>query len=609
MLKDSLVLYKSLAAHVLTGGDKLEIRTKDGTRKVRQKDVTLLHPGPLSGLGQLKPVDGDIQDAWELLQGETTTLEDLCELIYSEFTPSTAWSCWQVVEEGLYFRGQPDAIEVIGLDEVEAQKQAREAKAKEAEAWQGFLERVRSNAILAEDSDRMAGVEALARGRSRTAKLLKELGKTVSPESAHTLLLKLGFWQPWESPHADRFDIPKESAQGDLPQPDPTETRHDLTHLPAFAIDDENNKDPDDAISLDGEVFWVHVADVASMVPPDSEADLEARGRGANSYLPEKVTSMLPQIATDTLGLGLQEVSPALSFGMRFSPEGEILDDIQVVASQVKVTRLTYAEAEARMTEEPFASMGALMARFRERRSRIGSALLNLPEVKIKVVDNEIFIRPLVRHGSRDTVTDAMLAAGEAAAKFAQSNQIPIPYATQGPPDTQEKPTTISEMWAYRRKFKRTRMQTEPDLHAGLGLPIYTRATSPLRRYLDLVVHQQLRAFIAGTPVMDEEALLERVGAAEAVSGNVRQAERTTNRHWILEYLRRNPTWEGAAILVEKRRKRGIFLIPELGYETNLALEGDPEENTEVVLYEPSVDIPNLSAYFKIRWADASQAD
>lgn len=609
MLKDSLVLYKGQAAHVLSGGDKLEIRTKDGTRKVRPKDVMLVHPGPLSGLGALKPLEGDVAEAWELLQGETTTLEELCDLVFSEFTPSSAWSCWQVVAEGLYFRGTPGEIEVISEEVVAAEQAAREAKAREADAWRGFMERVRSNRIEEGDHDKLAGVEALARGRSHTAKVLKELGKTVSPESAHTLLLKLGYWEPWVSPHADRFEIPKESASGDLDPPDPNEERVDLTHLAAFAIDDENNKDPDDAISWDGDTFWVHVADVASMVKPDSPADIEARGRGANSYLPEKVTSMLPQMATDLLGLGLQEISPALSFGMTFTEEGEIHDEVQVVASKVRVTRLSYAEAETRMSEEPFASMGALMSRFRERRERIGSALLNLPEVKIKVRDNEIEIRPLVRHSSRDMVTDAMLAAGEAAARFAQANGLPIPYATQDPPDAESKPETIPEMWAYRKKFKRTRMQTEPDLHSGLGLPIYTRATSPLRRYLDLVVHQQLRAFIKGEETLDDEAVLERVGAAEAVSGSVRQAERATNRHWILEYLRRNPDWEGEAILVEKRRKRGIFLIPSLSYETNLALEGEPEDGTMVTLYEPSVDIPNLSAYFKIRWPDASAAD
>lgn len=60
----------------------------------------------------------------------------------------------------------------------------------------------------------------------------------------------------------------------------PDEPRLDLTGLPAYAIDDEGNLDPDDAISLDGNRLWVHVADAAALVWSDSPADVEARGRG-----------------------------------------------------------------------------------------------------------------------------------------------------------------------------------------------------------------------------------------------------------------------------------------------------------------------------------------
>jgi exoribonuclease-2 len=48
--------------------------------------------------------------------------------------------------------------------------------------------------------------------------------------------------------------------------------------------------------------------------------------RGANLYLPEGIVNMLPTIVTDRLGLGLQPISPALSFGIRCDEQGEILD-------------------------------------------------------------------------------------------------------------------------------------------------------------------------------------------------------------------------------------------------------------------------------------------
>ena len=68
----------------------------------------------------------------------------------------------------------------------------------------------------------------------------------------------------------------------------------DLTHLPAFAIDNAWTTDPDDALSLEGtNRLWVHVADVAALVLPDTPTDIEARNRVASLYLPEMTVPML----------------------------------------------------------------------------------------------------------------------------------------------------------------------------------------------------------------------------------------------------------------------------------------------------------------------------
>lgn len=599
--KDSLVLYKAGAALVQSGGDKLEILTREGkTVKVRPKDVTLLHNGPITGFGSLKPCEGEIEEAWELLAGSETELEELAELIYESFTPATAWATWELVAQGHYFRGQPDCIEVLDAETVESLRIARESKEREHQEWSAFISRVRANRFEENDHERLASVVAMARGKGKSSKVLKELGKTPSPENAHTLLLRLGYWGPEDNPHPYRFDVPERCPDLDYPGL-PEEDRLDLTHLTSYAIDDEGNTDPDDAISLDGDRIWVHVADVGALVKPSDPIDLEARGRGANSYLPERTTTMLPPPLTDILGLGLQETSPALSFGMKLAEDGELHGEVEIAISRVRVTRLTYQQAEGMLDEGPLAEMSALIDRFAVRRKRIGSASLDLPEVKIKVKeDGEIRIKPLARLRSREMVTNAMLMAGEAAARFAQTHELPIPYATQDPPDSAREPEDMAAMFAYRKQFKRTRMATEPGLHAGLGLPIYTRATSPLRRYLDLVVHQQLRAHLQGEAPLDADQVLERVGAAEAVSGQVRGAERAANKHWTLVFLKRNPSWEGLSVLVDKRRGKGIVIIPELGLETSITMDGDPPLNSILTLGKARVDLPNLSATFKL---------
>ncbi len=82
--KHSLVLYKQGPALVLELGAraKISIQLESGkTVKVREKDIQLLHVGPLKTLGQLQPEpEGSVEDAWELLQGEAAALSDLFNL-------------------------------------------------------------------------------------------------------------------------------------------------------------------------------------------------------------------------------------------------------------------------------------------------------------------------------------------------------------------------------------------------------------------------------------------------------------------------------------------------------------------------------------------------
>ena len=56
----------------------------------------------------------------------------------------------------------------------------------------------------------------------------------------------------------------------------------------------------------------------------------------------------------------------------------------------------------------------------------------------------------------------------------------------------------LAGMFALRKSLQRSLIRTSPAPHAGLGLEHYTQATSPLRRYVDLLVHQQLRAHLRG---------------------------------------------------------------------------------------------------------------
>ena len=192
--------------------------------------------------------------------------------------------------------------------------------------------------------------------------------------------------------------------------------------------------------------------------------------------------------------------------------------------------------------------------------------------------------------------------AGEAAARFALERDIPFPFATQPAPPTGTQQLTegLAGAYALRNTLQRSQTKSVPAPHTGLGLAVYARATSPLRRYLDLVAHQQLRGYLRGEDILGAQEMLERIGAVEAVTGSVRQAERLARQHWTLVYLLQHPGWHGEGILVEKRNSRGTVLIPELELEPRVHLREDLPLNSVVPLFLSGVELPELEAYFRL---------
>ena len=90
-LQGSLVLYKSRPAVITGVSDKIDIKLDGGkSKRVRSKDIAVLHPGPLKSLSLLTAPTGNVVETWELVSGGTTDLQELAELVYADFTPSTA---------------------------------------------------------------------------------------------------------------------------------------------------------------------------------------------------------------------------------------------------------------------------------------------------------------------------------------------------------------------------------------------------------------------------------------------------------------------------------------------------------------------------------------
>jgi exoribonuclease-2 len=596
LVKKALVIYKGKPALAEEKGDRLELTLEGGeTLKVRPKDVLFLHPGP-SRL-ELRVPEGEEEAAWELLEGRKVSLKELAELAFGAYTPEAAYGAYLLAQRGERFVLEGGEVRARTREELASLEEMKRRKEERERAFGEAVERIRQGRPSLEDRPLLAEVEALAYGERKESRLLKALGLPETPQVAHGLLLRLGLWRR-ENPHPRRLGLPL--APPDLPVPPlPEEERVDLTHLPAFAIDDEGSQDPDDALYAErveeGFRLFVHVADVAALVGPGSPLDQEALRRGANLYLPEGTVPMLPLAVTEALGLGLKEVSPALTFELLVSPEGELLRE-DLYLSWVRVRRLSYREA---LEVEALAPIKALAEAFLRKRLAQGALDIALPEVKVRVEGEEIRITPLPPYESRVWVREAMLLAGYAAAHLALREGLPFPFATQEAPSHRVEGEGLAAMWAQRKTLKRAQLKAVPAPHRGLGLPLYAQVTSPLRRYLDLVAHQQLRAWLKGERPLSQGEVLERVGAAEAVADLVREGERRSKLHWTLLYLMEKG-YEGPGVLVERRGGQGVFLLPELGLTAQVALSGPLTLNAEVRLRFLEADLPALEARFAL---------
>lgn len=583
------------------------------TQKVREKDIELLFEttsGEKTLLVQLLRVSEDakamqerIEPLYELLSEEEdsfTTPVSFADLQdYADVkTAQDSWLLYKALKNTLFFTEQDSLSFMLQTKEVIArQEEKNRAKEAELENRSAFIQRLKAKKLdLPADAQLMQDVEALALGQSDKSKTMKEAGFTETPEKAHKLLLDTGVWTVTKNPYPTRWGLSTQSATQRLAPP-PEEERITLEQE-AYAIDNQWSTDPDDAIAFDGQYVWVHIADPASSVYPDSPIDIAARHRGATLYIPEGAVRMLAEDSLEDYALGLTPLSRALSFCIELDENGAVLS-CKVLKTLVKVKRYTYEEADMQKDSPQLAPLYTIARRNEQRRLKAGAVSITLPEVHISVTDGIVNISPALSWESNNVVREFMLLAGEAVAKFAFKNGIPFPFVSQEKPDL---PTNILDGYAgqyqLRRCMRSRSLGVTPMQHAGLGLGMYTQVTSPLRRYSDLVAHQQLRAFIDGRPLLNKDTMLERIAAGDAAAGASVKAERKSNLHWTLVYLTQNPQWEGDAVVVELKGKQALCLIPSLAQETLLTPSRTVALNDTIKVRAGNIDIPTLSVNF-----------
>ena len=636
LAKNVPVLYKKAPAVITEiDGDKYVVKycsapatpggkpAKYDTQKVREKDIISFSGENSINVSNVTiekilsfsdpASDSKIAECYELLSSDEASasaplsFEELLSLIDSSAPAESVWFYFNLLNERLEFRLDDEGLKKGSLvfiprsqDEIDALKKKNDEKLHEEEYRQAFIARLKERKLdLPADSKYMGDVEALALGKTDKSKAMAEARIPMTPENAHKLLLETGMWEPVRNPHPVRWGLSMQSASESLSSP-PAEDRYEVPGI-SYAIDNAWSTDPDDAVAFDGEYLWIHIADPASSVMPESSIDKAAMYRGATLYIPEGASRMLCESCLEDYALGLKEKSNALSFRLKLAENGTI-DDCTVMKTLVNVKRLTYEQATEMKDSPELAPLFQIAERNVERRRKGGSVEIQLPEVHITVEPEtkKVSIVPADHPLASEMVREMMLLAGEGAARFAFKNQIPFPFVSQEAPSIPDSvPEGLAGQFRLVKGMRRRSVGITPAVHSGLGLGMYSQVTSPLRRYGDLIAHEQLRAFIDGRKLIDKDTILERISAGDEAAYACKKAERKSNLHWTMIYLMQNPDWTGEAVCIELKGKQALFMIPSLAQQALLTPKQEVRLNDVIQVNVASMDIPNLELTFQ----------
>ena len=312
-----------------------------------------------------------------------------------------------------------------------------------------------------------------------------------------------------------------------------------LATVRAFSIDDATTTEIDDALSvtqLPGGTWQVgiHIAAPVLGVTPGSAADEAARTRLSTVYFPGSKITMLPDVVIGPYSLDAGSTRPALSCYVELTPALEVVAVRSAVESVPIAANLRHDELDAVFNAESVAR-GTVQHEFGPElmqlwrfvtvleagRGKADSAQGERLDYSFYVENDRVRIVPRRRGTPLDkVVSELMIFVNRHWGEALDAAGIAAIYRNQG--------------------GGVVRMSTVPSGHVGLGVEHYIWASSPLRRYIDLLNQRQIVAYVRGeTPAYqaNSEALLAALRDFEITYDAYSEFQRQMERYWCLRWL------------------------------------------------------------------------
>ncbi len=580
-----------VGAVLADAGASLQVEAPHGKRsKVKSANVLFRFDGPIATFmedAQRAAETIDVDFLWECC-GQAEFAFDALGTDYYGHTPSPLESAALLLRlhgapmyfyrkgRGHYKPAPPDALKAA-LAGLERKRQQALLQARYLEQLaRGELPeefRARLPELLYRPDRNTIEVKALEQAAAdaglSTVQLLDKCGAIPSTRDYHLDRFLLEYFpEGVEPPLASLPDLP-----GDLP----------LAPAHAFSIDDVTTTEIDDAFSVrriedGGWEVGVHIAAPALGLLPDSPLDEAAAARLSTVYMPGGKITMLPGAVIEQYTLSEGRTAPAVSLyldldaALRLRGTRSAVEQVRIAAN------LRHDALEAQFNEESVAAgrqdfpYGAelkllydLACVLEAGRGRQEPARAVNLDYSFYVEGERVRIVQRRRGAPIDkVVSELMIFINAEWGRALAGAKVAAIYRAQG--------------------NGKVRMSTVPAGHQGLGVAYYTWASSPLRRYVDLVNQRQLVAWIRGEDPpygQKSERLLTAMRDFEQAYDAYGEFQRTMERYWCLRWLlQEGVTRTTAEIIRENVAKIGdlpligkIHGLPPTAPGTSVAIE------------------------------------
>lgn len=304
-----------------------------------------------------------------------------------------------------------------------------------------------------------------------------------------------------------------------------------------ITIDDVTTLDMDDAISVtkDGDCYHLHIyiSDVASVIQSDTALDREAYKRMETLYFSNPIIPMLPaELSNDILSLNTNGYKPVIEITIDIYENGD-MGKPKIRQNHIRVNKKCSYQEVNKIIEK--GSSNKALNQTIQMLNEIASILSRQNDRstyrEIKDIKNASY--GIERHRTKYTdrtraeiiIEEVMVLFNSEVARFFAEKGYPCLYRVHPLPNATEEYTSLLKL----REFIKENYENEQDYtkiantllamypqayysifnigHFGLNRDYYCHATSPIRRYPDIILQRLIHDYVFLEPTRNKDQL------------------------------------------------------------------------------------------------------